>query len=253
MGGWPACFAPLAPLAFGEGQGPDDGGARCAPAWRGRAERKRRGFRQPVEREAAQSRGARDSRELSNDSEGASSWFCMKSKARQREFGFMGWGGKRRGAGRKPAGERAGVSHTKREKLAPRFPVLVTMRVRAGLASLRADDVHELLRRIFAAASSADFRTIEYSVQSNHVHVLVEASDERALTRGMIGLAVRIARALNRLWRRAGAIFSDRFHARYLRSPREVRNALVYVLQNARKHGSWRASRPDEYSSGTCF
>ena len=165
----------------------------------------------------------------------------------------MGWGGKRRGAGRKPAGERAAVPHVKREKLAARYPVLVTMRVRAGLESLRADDVHSLLRQIFAAASSAEFRTIEYSVQSNHVHALVEASHERALTRGMTGLAVRIARGLNRLWRRAGAIFSDRFHARYLRSPREVRNALVYVLNNARKHGSWRARRPDEYSSGPCF
>ena len=69
----------------------------------------------------------------------------------------------------------------------------------------------------------------------------------------MTGLAVRVARGLNRLWRRAGAIFSDRFHARILRTPREVRNALVYVIQNARKHGAWRARRPDAYSSGPCF
>ena len=165
----------------------------------------------------------------------------------------MGWGGKRRGAGRKPAGERAGVPHAKRPRLAARYPVLVTMRLRAGLASLRADDTHELLRRNFAAAASGDFRVTEYSVQSNHLHALVEAGDERALTRGMTGLAVRVARGLNRLWRRAGAVFSDRFHARILRTPREVRNALVYVVQNARKPGAWRARRPDAYSSGPCF
>ena len=165
----------------------------------------------------------------------------------------MRWGGKRRGAGRKPVGERAGVSHAKRPKLAARYPVLVTMRLCAGLASLRADDTHELVKRSFVAAESADFRVIEYSVQSNHIHVLTEASDERALTRGMTGLAVRIARGVNKLLRRVGAVFSDRFHARILRSPREVRNALVYVLQNARKHGAWRASRPDAYSSGSWF
>jgi hypothetical protein len=85
------------------------------------------------------------------------------------------------------------------------------------------------------------------------IHVLVEASDERALTRGMTGLAVRIARGINKLFRRVGAVFSDRFHARILTTPREVRNALVYVLQNARKHGAWRARRPDAYSSGACF
>jgi hypothetical protein len=91
----------------------------------------------------------------------------MKRRARQREFGFMGWGGKRRGAGRKPAGERAGVSHAKRPKLAARYPVLVTMRFCGGLASLRADDTHELVKRSFVAAESADFHVIEYSVQSN--------------------------------------------------------------------------------------
>ena len=81
----------------------------------------------------------------------------------------MRWGGKRRGAGRKPAGERAGVSHARRPKLAARYPVLVTMRLCAGLASLRADDTHELVKRSFVAAESADFRVIEYSVQSNHI------------------------------------------------------------------------------------
>ena len=165
----------------------------------------------------------------------------------------MSWGGKRRGAGRKPTGDRAGVSHAKRPKLAARFPVLVTMRLRAGLASLRADDTHELLRRAFAAGTSADFRVIEYSLQTNHLHALVEASGERALTRGMTGLAVRAARGLNKLWRRAGAVFSDRFHARILKTPREVRNALTYVIQNARKHGSWRARHADAYSSGPSF
>jgi hypothetical protein len=177
----------------------------------------------------------------------------MKKKAGQRAFGFMNWGGKRRGAGRKPAGERALVSHAKRPRLAARFPVLVTMRLRAGLASLRAEDAHLLLRQSFAAAASTEFRVVEYSAQTNHLHALVEASDERALTRGMTGLTVRIARGLNGLWRRAGSVFADRFHARLLRSPREVRNALVYVLQNARKHGSWRARLPDVFSSGPCF
>ena len=85
------------------------------------------------------------------------------------------------------------------------------------------------------------------------LHFVAESRDERSLTRGMIGLTVRIARALNKLWRRVGSIFSDRFHARILRTPREVRNALVYVLQNARKHGAWRALFPDVYSSGASF
>ena len=171
----------------------------------------------------------------------------------QSEFGFINWGGKRRGAGRKPKGERAGVAHEKRERTCERFPVLLTLRLRAGLPSLRANESHRLLRAAFAAASGEGFRVVEYSVQSNHLHLIAEASSERRLSRGMIGLAVRIARGLNRLWRRAGKVFADRFHSRVLRTPRAVRTALVYVLQNARKHGAWIAKRPDVYSSGDGF
>jgi REP element-mobilizing transposase RayT len=177
----------------------------------------------------------------------------MKKKPRQREFGFVNWGGKRRGAGRKPKGARAGVSHAKRPKLAACFPVLVTLRLRAGLPSLRYDDSHAVLKTALAAGSREEFRVVHYSVQSNHVHVLVETKDQRELARGMAGLAVRIARGLNRLWKRAGQIFSDRYHALVLRTPRAVRCALVYVLQNARKHGAWRALVPDVYSSAEWF
>jgi len=172
----------------------------------------------------------------------------------QAEFGFVRWGGKRRGAGRKPKGERAGVSHSKRPKLCPRFPVHVTVRLREGLPSLRRKEAYLVLKRAFAAgAARFGFRLVHYSVQTEHPHFLAESSDEQALSRGMLGLSVRIARGLNTLWRRRGQVFADRFHARILRTPREVRNALVYVLQNARKHGGWGKQLPDPFSSGPWF
>src|SRR6185503_10018456 len=178
----------------------------------------------------------------------------MKTKTRQSEFGFTNWGGKRRGAGRKPKGERAGVSHVKRPRLCARHPVLVTMRLCEGLPSLRYDDSHELVRRALVQSSEGDaFRVVEYSVQSNHLHLIVEARDERALSCGMNGLASSLARGFNRLWRRSGKVFSDRYHARSLETPRAVRIALVYVVQNGRKHGAWVARRPDPYSSGEGF
>src|SRR4030095_2075717 len=94
---------------------------------------------------------------------------------------------------------------------------------------------------------------IEYSVQSNHLHFLAESKDGRALSRGMLGLGVRIARGLNRLWKRVGQVFPDRYHARILKTPRAVRIALVYVLQNGKKHGAWPAVLPDPFSSGPAF
>jgi hypothetical protein len=92
----------------------------------------------------------------------------------------------------------------------------------------------------------------QFSLQSNHIHWIAEADDRDALSRGMQGLLVRIARAVNRLWRRQGTVFADRFHARALRTPREVRSGLVYVIQNARHHGL-RLAGFDPYSSGPWF
>src|SRR5262245_45793144 len=177
----------------------------------------------------------------------------MKTKSRQQEFGFTNWGGERRGAGRKPKGVRAGVSHAKRPHLCARHPALVTLKLREDLPSLRCDEAHEVLARAFAASSQSEsFRVVEYSVQTNHLHLIVEATSERALSSAMNGLASRIARALNKLWRRSGKV-SDRYHARGLETPREVRNALSYALLNARKHGAWLAPGSDPHSSGPSF
>src|SRR5262249_22714935 len=74
-----------------------------------------------------------------------------------------------------------------------------------------------------------------FSVQSDHIHLLVEADEPAALVRGMQGLAIRVAKSVNRALKRCGAVWADRFHARTLRTPREVRNALVYVLNNVKK------------------
>ena len=177
----------------------------------------------------------------------------MKRKARQGEFKFVNLGGKRHGAGRKPKGARAGVSHAARPKLKARYPVLVTMRLVSGVPSLRANDTHELIQQALVESTREDFRVIEYSVQSNHLHLLVEAEDEQELASGMIGLSVRLARRINKLWRRKGKLFADRYHSRILRTPSEVRFALIYLLQNARKHGAWIARCADVYSSGPQF
>ena len=180
----------------------------------------------------------------------------MKKKTReqQSEFGFANWGGKRRGAGRKPKGEKAGISHARRAKLAERFPVHVTLRLVKGLPSLRRkESFRELERAFVAGAERFGFRLQHYSVQTNHVHLIAEAKDERALSRGMQGLSIRMAKALNRLWARSGKVFSDRFHSRALTTPREVRNALAYVLLNSNHHGLRHVDGPDPCSSGATF
>jgi putative transposase len=147
------------------------------------------------------------------------------------------WGGKRTGAGRKPKGENAGVSHDRRPAFAARHPVHVTMRMLFGLGFLRGFSRKRAIEDALRAAKERfGMRVVHYSIQGTHLHLIVEADEPAALSRAVQGLAVRLARALNRLARRTGKVFSDRFHMHVLKALREVRSAIRYVLENFRHH-----------------
>jgi putative transposase len=126
------------------------------------------------------------------------------------------------------------------------------MRAVRRLPSLRKQIVFGEIRRAFAPTLRAWFRIVHFSVQVDHVHLLVEADDKRSLSRGLIGAATRLARAVNRALRRRGRVWDDRFHARTLKSPREVRHGIVYVLMNSKKHTS-DAANFDPCSSAAWF
>jgi REP element-mobilizing transposase RayT len=114
--------------------------------------------------------------------------------------------------------------------------VHVTLRAGRAIRCLRCERVFPFIRRAFAVASHGGFRILHFSIQDDHLHLIVEADDSRALDRGLRGLAIRVARAVNRALGRRGTVWSDRYHSRALTTPRAVRHALVYVLMNRRKH-----------------
>lgn len=149
---------------------------------------------------------------------------------------------------------RAKVPHRARPAHCARHPLHVTLRMAPGLPSLRSHHAHRELRdALRAGAERFGFRVVHYGALSNHVHLVCEAEDGRALSRGLKGLAVRLARALNRVWKRRGALLADRYHARALATPREVRNVLAYVLNNARRHGLDVRGLLDPCSSAVLF
>jgi len=160
----------------------------------------------------------------------------MPAAAQQLAFELRTHGGARPGAGRKRHGLRPGVLHRVRPQHEPRHPAHVTLRAAALPTSLRTARVFSAVRDALGCASRDDFRLIAFSVQRDHLHLIVEADSARRLTSGLQGVAIRVAKAVNRVFGRRGAVWADRYHARALSSPRAVRNALVYVLQNWRKH-----------------
>src|SRR5207248_9975535 len=91
------------------------------------------------------------------------------------------------------------------------------------------------VRGALAASSRRGFRVVHFSVQGDHLHLIAEADDRASLGRGVRGLAIRVARAVNRALGRRGAVCADRYHARALTSPRAVRHGLIV---DRRKHSA---------------
>ncbi len=145
-------------------------------------------------------------------------------------------GGKRRGAGRKLRVRQRHTPHRERPLHCAAHPVHVTLR--AALRSLRSQQLRNTVLGSLRESNRRSFRIVHYSIQHNHLHLIVEADDRAALSRGLRGLAVRVARRVNKLLFRRGRFWADRWHGRPLTSPRQVRHALVYVLQNFRKHSA---------------
>jgi REP-associated tyrosine transposase len=169
---------------------------------------------------------------------------------KQLELGAMA-APKRRG--RPPGkGKKRGVPHRARPHHERGEPVHVTMRVVRELPSLREWRVAEAIELAIGKGHKEGFRVIHYSIQPDHLHLVVEAEGRRTLMRGIQGLAIRMAKYVNARLGREGRVFQERYHARALGSPLEVRRCLAYVLLNFRKHVQ-RAVGADPLSSGRWF
>jgi putative transposase len=131
----------------------------------------------------------------------------------------------------------------------------VTVRRRAGLPSFRQQRVLRLDHALMRKKNDDSFQIVHYSIQSNHIHLVSEARDRRAVTRKMQGFMIAFAKRLNALLARAGKVWADRYYARDILSSRAMKNVLAYVFDNAKKHGVILKGSPtlDLFSSAMFF
>jgi len=159
-------------------------------------------------------------------------------------------GGERSGAGRKPKAQWPQVSHKARPRFAKPSPAHVTLRVRTHVWNLRSRRCFRLIEASLEDARERfGLRVIEFTVLGNHLHLVVEADSDVSFSRGMHGLGVRIAKAMNRLMGRRGSVFADHYHSHLLLTPTEVVYAIAYVLGNYAHHFGGAPSG-DSFSSG---
>ena len=146
-------------------------------------------------------------------------------------------GGKRKGAGRKPNGVEAGAPHVRRERIERALPVHITVRMASHVYNLRSQRSFSVIGRAIAkAADRFGVRILEFSVQGNHVHLIMEAAAHEALSRAMQGFSIRVAKGLNAMMKRRGRVLADRYDAHVLRTPAEARRVVLYVRNNYAKH-----------------
>ena len=161
-----------------------------------------------------------------------------------------GWGGARPGSGPKNKRWRKGAPH--RTRLSPHGWKAhhVTLSRKPGLPLLRTQEIFFFTLETFQALKHMkDFRLIAWTLQKNHLHLLVEVPTGRALSRTLQGLQVRLAKGWNRIWGRKGQVFAGRFFSRLIQDPEDGRRALGYVLKNHLRHGLHIRSSVDPASS----
>ena len=145
-----------------------------------------------------------------------------------------GHGGARAGAGRPKTSKY--VAHTKREVVKGRYPLHITVRFCQGLPNMRTKKMFQIFRRAVVAAKAHGLQVVEFALLGNHYHLMLEADDNSQLNGAMKSLNISLARRMNHLLGRKGAVVSDRFDLKILKTPTQVRNALIYMFANAAKH-----------------
>ena len=111
------------------------------------------------------------------------------------------------------------------------------MRILTGVGFLRGYSRRRAIEDSLRAAKERfGMRVVHYSIQGQHLHLILETDNPAMFSRAVQGLAIRIARALNKVGGRTGKVFAERFHMHVMKALREVRNAVTYVLENFRHH-----------------
>ena len=168
--------------------------------------------------------------------------------ANQLAFKIKTHGGPRRGAGRQRAGEKR-LAHVARPKLSEKIPSHITLKFKKDVPNLRCEAFLLEFTRAIRKAKAKGLAVTQFSIESNHIHMLIEVKSNDTLKRGLLSLQGCVTWGLRRVFKYFGEVFVDRFHLHAIKSPREMKHALGYVIFNHAKHCGIAWFR-DVYSSG---
>lgn len=140
-----------------------------------------------------------------------------------------------KGAGR-PAIHDRGIRHIARDEIKRSTPLHLTIKINREKAGLKNKSVLKTLHDSIKKARLIGLRIIHYTLEYDHVHLLVEADNNEILGRGMQSFGISFSKGINKIKKLKGQVFKTRYHFRKLKTPKEIKNAINYILGNALKH-----------------
>jgi REP element-mobilizing transposase RayT len=140
-----------------------------------------------------------------------------------------------KGAGR-PAIHDIGIRHRERPKLTRLSSLHLTIKIKRIKADLKNKSILIVLKRAIYNARKKGLRVIHFSLEFDHVHLLIEAPDNFILGKGMQSLGVTLVRGINKLGQTSGEVYKHRYHFRKINSTRELKVVMNYIFHNGVKH-----------------
>jgi len=145
-----------------------------------------------------------------------------------------------KGAGR-PALWDKGIRHTLRPRLKKASSLHLTIKVKKIKAEIKNKAVLNLLKRAISNARKQGLIIIHYTLEYDHINLLIEADNNSTLAKGMQSLGVTLSKGINRLKKLKGAVYKHRYHFRQISSPSELKKVMSYIFNNGLKHKSARS------------
>lgn len=142
-----------------------------------------------------------------------------------------------RGAGRS-AKHDAGIRHTSRPKISRPTSLHLTIKVKSIKANIKNKIILHMLKRAILNARRQGLKVIHFSLEYDHVHLLIEADNNLTLGKGMKALGVTLAKRINKFRGLKGAVYKHRYHFRRVGSSAQLKKVMNYIFSNGVKHGT---------------
>jgi len=107
-------------------------------------------------------------------------------------------------------------------------------------------DRHRYLRWVFEAKKRLGLSVLNYTVTSNHIHLLVKDTGGQVISQSMQLIAGRTAQEYNQRKGHRGAFWEDRYHATAIEVDEHLYRCLVYIDLNMVRAGV--VKHPDEWA-----